>query len=370
MHGRDADRVLERIGERGAVGDRRRIEDHEVGGEPFLDQPAIRDVQLRRGEAAHLVDRLLERDDVFLAHVLAEDARERPEVSRMRHAAAQRPAGRQRGSVGSDRHPRLLHRQLQVVLVDDEPDAADVAVVGDQDLEHEIVRLFPRGLRRVVDPHAFELLVGRLPDRGELDVVPGAGRDQAVLPRRMRVVHLLADPRARRRILQPLGQLRAAAFVRPRRNRLRQAGAAGDVGILIGGELDAALPRRVDQRDHFLHPAEVLRAGDLEMEDVHRDARAFADGDRLLEAVAQLLAVVAQVRRVESAGRRSPAATARSARRSSRTRSASRSGRSPRRRRPASWRRRRAATSARAPSVFGARSSLPITNSRTWPRPT
>ena len=69
-HGGDADRILERVGERGAIGDRRRIEDHEVGGQPFLDQPAIRDVQLRCGEAAHLVDRLLERDDVFLAHVL------------------------------------------------------------------------------------------------------------------------------------------------------------------------------------------------------------------------------------------------------------------------------------------------------------
>ena len=119
----------------------------------------------------------------------------------------------------------------------------------------------------------------------------------------MRVVHLLADLRARRRILEPLGQLRAAAFVRPRRNGLRQAGAAGDVRILIGGELDAALPRRVDQRDHFLHPAEVLRAGHLQMEDVDRDARAFADGDRLLDAFAQLLAVVAQVRRVEAASR-------------------------------------------------------------------
>ena len=300
--GGDAGGILERIGEGRAIGDRGRIEDHQVRGQPLLDQPAIRDVQLRGGEAAHLVDRLFERDHLLLADVLAEDAREGAEAARVRHTGAERPARRQRGSVGADRDPRLLHRQLEVPLVDDEPDAADAAVVRDQDLEDEVVGVFSRRLRRLVDAHALVLLVGGLPDRGELDVVPRAGGDQPVLPYGMRVVHLPADSGARRRILQPLGQPGAAAFVRPRRNRLRQAGAACDVGVLIGGELDAAPARRVDQRDDFLHPPEVLRAGDLEVEDVDRDARAFADRDRLLDPLAQLLAVVAQVRRVETAG--------------------------------------------------------------------
>ena len=59
-----------------------------------------------------------------------------------------------------------------------------------------------------------------LANRRQLNVVPGAGGDETVLPRRVRVVHLLADLRARLRILEPLGELGAAAFVRPRRHGL------------------------------------------------------------------------------------------------------------------------------------------------------
>ena len=53
--------------------------------------------------------------------------------------------------------------------------------------------------------------------------------------------------------------------------------------------------------DHFLHAAEILLAGDLDVEDVDRDAGALADRDRFLDAVAKFQAVVAQVRRVEAA---------------------------------------------------------------------
>src|SRR5277367_5230396 len=40
-HRRDADRILKRIRERRAVGDRRRIEDHEIGREARFDKTAI-----------------------------------------------------------------------------------------------------------------------------------------------------------------------------------------------------------------------------------------------------------------------------------------------------------------------------------------
>src|SRR5262245_45922198 len=214
--GRDADRILKRIGKGGAIDDSCRVEDHEVRRQPVLDEPAIRDVQLPGGQAAHLVDGLFQRNHFFLANVLAEHARERPEVTRVRDAVAQRSAGRQRRAVRSDRHPRLLYRQLQIVFVDDEPDTADAAAVGDEDFEDEVVRIFPGGLRRIVDAHAFVFLVRRLANRRQLNVVPGAGGDETVLPGGVRVVHLLADLRARLRIFEPLGQLGAAAFVRPR----------------------------------------------------------------------------------------------------------------------------------------------------------
>src|SRR5947199_294217 len=196
---RDADRILERIGERRAVGDRGRIEDDEIGGESFLDRAAVGDVELLRGQAAHLVDGLFERDDALLADVLAEDARKR------------------------------------------------------------------------------------------------AGREQTVFPRRIRIVHFFADPRARRRILQPFDELRVAAFMRPRWDRLDQAGAARDVRILIRRDFQAALLRRFDDRDDFLHAAEVLRAGHLDVEHLHRNVRAFTDRDGLFQPFAQLVAVITQV---------------------------------------------------------------------------
>src|SRR5262249_44278851 len=90
--GVDADGILKGIGECGAVGHRRGVEDDEIGREPFLDQAAIAEAQLGRGEAAHLVHGLLQRDHVLLAHILAEHAREGAEVARVRHAAPQRSA--------------------------------------------------------------------------------------------------------------------------------------------------------------------------------------------------------------------------------------------------------------------------------------
>src|SRR5437763_14962494 len=153
---RDADRILERIGERRAVGDRGRIEDDEIGGESFLDRAAVGDVELLRGQAAHLVDGLFERDDALLADVLAEDARKRAEIARMRHADPQRTADRERRSVRSNRYPRLLERELQIGFVDDEPDAAHAAAAGNQHLEHEVVRILSHLLGGIVDAPPFE----------------------------------------------------------------------------------------------------------------------------------------------------------------------------------------------------------------------
>src|SRR5581483_10188299 len=158
-HGGDADRILKWIGERGAVGHRRRIEYYEIRGEPFFDQPAIRDVQLLRGEAAHLPDRLFQRQRVILAHVLAEHARERAEVARVRYAGSQRTARRERGTIRSDRDPRLLHGEREIAFVDDEPDTAHAAAVRNQHVEHEVVGVFPHLLRRFVHAFAFEALV-------------------------------------------------------------------------------------------------------------------------------------------------------------------------------------------------------------------
>ena len=105
------------------------------------------------------------------------------------------------------------------------------------------------------------------------------------------------------RILQARDQLVGAAVLRPWRNRRGQARAARHVRILIGGDANAARARRFDELDHFLHAAEVLLAGDLDVKDVHGNAGALADGNRFLDAVAQLQAVVAKMRRIQAACR-------------------------------------------------------------------
>ena len=228
----------------------------------------------------------------------------------MRHAGAQRTFDRQRRTVGADRDPRLLHRQREIRFVDDEIHAADRAALLDQQIEDEIEGIFPGLLRRLGDAHAFILPVwrhriagaaARASDRRQLHVLPGAGRLVAALPRRIGVFHLLADARALPRILQARDQPVGAAVHRPRRNRRGQARAAGDVRILIGGDADTAGPRRFDHLDHFLHAAEVLLAGDLEVEDVNGNLGVVANRDRFADAVAKLQAVVAQVRRVQTA---------------------------------------------------------------------
>src|SRR5947208_6198369 len=100
-NGVDPDRILKWIREGGAIGHRGGIEDDEIGGEPCLDQSAVGEMELPRGEPGHLVDGLLERDDMLFPDVFAQDARECAEISRMRHTRAERAARRERRAVRS-----------------------------------------------------------------------------------------------------------------------------------------------------------------------------------------------------------------------------------------------------------------------------
>ena len=106
------------------------------------------------------------------------------------------------------------------------------------------------------------------PIDAELHVLPRARRLIAALPRRIGVLHLLADARALLLVLQSRDQLGGAAVEGPRWNRRGEAGAAGHVGILIRGDVDPARPGGLDDRNCFLHAAEVFLTGHLEVEDV------------------------------------------------------------------------------------------------------
>src|SRR5438132_8121057 len=70
---RDAVGVLMRILVGRACRDRVRIEDDDVGEISGLQQTALRDAEVCGGVGGHAADRFRQRDDVFLANVLAEE---------------------------------------------------------------------------------------------------------------------------------------------------------------------------------------------------------------------------------------------------------------------------------------------------------
>src|SRR5437773_7856359 len=74
-HVLDADRSLVRLLERRAVDHRRRIEHREVREHPLLDEPAIGEAHPLRGERRHLAHGELERKQLLVARIVAEDAR-------------------------------------------------------------------------------------------------------------------------------------------------------------------------------------------------------------------------------------------------------------------------------------------------------
>src|SRR5215813_7871603 len=59
---------LPRLLEGRAVDHRRRVEEHEVGLHPGRDLSAIREAHAARRQRRHLADRLLEREELLLAH--------------------------------------------------------------------------------------------------------------------------------------------------------------------------------------------------------------------------------------------------------------------------------------------------------------
>src|SRR5207253_11473736 len=87
------------IRERRLVAHRLGIEEREVGGMAHLDDAAVLEVELGRGHACHLVHGLLEREELLLTAIDAEDAREGPVAPRVR-LARMRPRPRLHGPRG------------------------------------------------------------------------------------------------------------------------------------------------------------------------------------------------------------------------------------------------------------------------------
>jgi len=87
-HRVDTDRILERLGVRGRVLHLGWIEHDDVGRHVRSDATAVVEVDSRRGQRRHLVDRLRQRQRFSLAHVARENPGERSESARMRMSLA------------------------------------------------------------------------------------------------------------------------------------------------------------------------------------------------------------------------------------------------------------------------------------------
>ena len=123
-----------------------------------------------------------------------------------------------------------------------------------------------------------------------------------VVPAGNALADVLLHPLALLGVLEAFEHLGGAAFVGPGRNDAGQVVVAARVGIDVGLHVDAALAGVVDQRHDLVHAAPELLVGDLDVDDVHRDAGPLADGDRLLDRPSKTLGpLVADVRREDAA---------------------------------------------------------------------
>ena len=72
----NADRVLMRLLERGAIGDGGGIKHNDIRVHARFDESTAIETEIGRRQRSEFTDRLGQREHVFVAHVLAKDARE------------------------------------------------------------------------------------------------------------------------------------------------------------------------------------------------------------------------------------------------------------------------------------------------------
>src|SRR5204863_1627741 len=119
-----------------------------------------------------------------------------------------------------------------------------------------------------------------------------AGAAPHVFRLAFRAGQLVADLLSDRGILQPLHELVFTALVEARRNGRTERSRSGDIGILVGGDVEPGGARLLDLRDDGAHLAPVLPAGNLEMPDLDRDVGLAADAEGFVECLRFLIAFV------------------------------------------------------------------------------
>ena len=111
-HVANANRKLMRLIIRGSIKDRVLIKDHDVCRKAFANQATVAEPKGLRRQRRHFPDRILERNQLQLAHVVAEHSRVVAIAPWMRNAFVVLSDA----AVGRDHRKRLLHDALDVVF--------------------------------------------------------------------------------------------------------------------------------------------------------------------------------------------------------------------------------------------------------------
>ena len=117
------------------------VEDHHVGEQSRPEQAAIDQPGLGGIQRRHLAHGVFEPQELAIADVFAQDARERAEAARVGMTATERSLDRQGRAVGADRAPGLNQREVHVLLGVMGVDRADRPVLFDQEVEEHVERV-------------------------------------------------------------------------------------------------------------------------------------------------------------------------------------------------------------------------------------
>src|SRR5689334_9026479 len=115
-HRVDSNRILKRLGVCRRVVDRRGIEHDDVGGQLRCYATAVAQMNTRRRQCGHLVDRLREGERLSLPNVSTQHAGKRTEPARMRMAAMCRTLRRERAAIAADHALRMRENAIEIVF--------------------------------------------------------------------------------------------------------------------------------------------------------------------------------------------------------------------------------------------------------------
>ncbi len=204
--------------------------------------------------------------------------------------------------IGPDADQRMLQRRSHIILVHDRGNDRRLALVGDHEVDDRVARVLPHRLADRGQRHAFVLPEPGVEDRRHHHAVAAVRAVPLVFPGGgVRIVHVLLDPFARRRVPEPLDELLEPAFPRPERNAGVEAVRRARVRVLIRGHVEASRPRRLDAPQHLGHFSEVRPVSGFEMPDLRRNRGALGDREHFVERLEDASAFRALMREIHAA---------------------------------------------------------------------